>query len=180
MTQGMAGLTKMDRHGQHVREERMRSYDWFGPSLKKTNLNQYEYLQKNLIKRPPLQTPLQLTTGHQQPNQDEPIYHHHHHQRCNVPQRKRYMDLPPTCWLWDVGQVTFYPFYDLRETWLLSRLLPLAQRRWPICDLLCTCFFRTNELHADALHALSQISGLLGVYQDVPSEDVWQYCSHLN
>ena len=41
-------------------------------------------------------------------------------------------------------------------------------------------FFRTNELHADALHALSQISGLPGVYQDIPSEDVWQYCSHLN
>ena len=36
-------------------------------------------------------------------------------------------------------------------------------------------FFRTNELRADALRTLSEISGLLGVYRDIPSEDAWHY-----
>ena len=38
--------------------------------------------------------------------------------------------------------------------------------------------FATDELRADALRTLSQITGLLGVYQDVHYEDVWQY-SHI-
>ena len=36
-------------------------------------------------------------------------------------------------------------------------------------------FFRTNELHTDALHALCQITGLPSVYRDIPHDDVWQY-----
>ena len=36
-------------------------------------------------------------------------------------------------------------------------------------------FFRTNELRADALRALSEISGLPCVYRDIPSEDAWHY-----